>query len=210
MTLAQELASFRTPTVVKVSEPSRAGERAPAHPILELPIGSRTVIVFLRHCGCPFAEKDYRQLYNIPAVRRGEVTGIAVSHSSNEDTKRWIDETTNDREHPLSTSTSYNTDTSLEGPRIKVVVDETRELYSAWGLGVSSAWHAFNPLTLASVIALARREGIWNRTTNSGSRWQTAGAFAVDKDGAVHWAHIYPSGSDVGDLNEAARAIELV
>lgn len=97
---------------------------------------------------------------------------------------------------------------TLEEPRVKVVVDETREFYGVWGLGVSSFWHVFNPSTLASVIALGRTDGIYNRATNSGSRWQTAGAFAVDVNGVVQWAHVYQSGSDIGDLNEAVKATE--
>jgi hypothetical protein len=101
-----------------------------------------------------------------------------------------------------------NADIAPDKPRVKVVVDETRELYGAWGLGVSSAWHVFNPWTLASVITLGLREGIWNRNTNSGSRWQTAGAFAVDEDGVVQWAHIPDSASDIADLNEAVRLTE--
>lgn len=95
-----------------------------------------------------------------------------------------------------------------EKPRVKVVVDPTRELYGAWGLGVSSAWHVFNPRTLASVFALGRKDGIRNRNTRSGSRWQTAGAFAVDTDGVVQWGHIPDCASDVADLNEAASSLD--
>ncbi|OJI99554.1 hypothetical protein ASPVEDRAFT_187810 [Aspergillus versicolor CBS 583.65] len=208
MALAQELASFRTLTAVKVSEPPRVGERAPVHPLLEAPTGSRTVIIFLRHCGCPYAERDYRQLCNLPAVRRGDVTGIIVSHSSPEDTEKWIEEITNDKKHPLYPPSSDKPDVAPGEPRVKVVVDPTRELYGAWGLGVSSAWHVFNPRTLASVFALGRKDGIWNRNTRSGSRWQTAGAFAVDTDGVVQWGHISGSASDIADLNEAVRSTE--
>ena len=88
-----------------------------------------------------------------------------------------------------------------------MVVDEGRDLYAAWGLGISSTWHVFSPRAVYATYALGRDEGIWNRPTESGSRWQTGGAFAVDVAGVVRWAHIASAIDDVPDLEAAAKLL---
>lgn len=62
---------------------------------------------------------------------------------------------------------------------------------------------------MASVVRLGRGEGIWNRPTSSGSRWQTAGSFAVDGQGTVRWSHVGASADDKGvyDFEEAVGAL---
>lgn len=40
---------------------------------------------------------------------------------------------------------------------------------------------------MMNVLSLARREGISNRPTESGTRWQTSGTFAIGEDGIVKW-----------------------
>lgn len=89
----------------------------------------------------------------------------------------------------------------------EVIVDEGRDLYADWGLGLSSTWHAFNPFSLYSAYRLGTDEGIWNRATESGSRWQKSGAFAVDGDGTVRWLHVSQTANDLPDLNAALRAL---
>ena len=111
-----------------------------------------------------------------------------MSHSSKEATERWLPE--------------------IGGAwDAKVVVDEQRDLYAQWGLGTSSVWHAVGPSVLWSLYKLGTGEGIWNRTTESGTRWQTSGAFAVDHFGTVRWAHISQSADDLPNLDEAVRAL---
>lgn len=90
---------------------------------------------------------------------------------------------------------------------VSVVVDYERELYAQWGLGVSSTWHVLNPMSLYRTIRLGKDEGIWNRTTESGTRWQTSGAFAVDADGVVRWAKVAATADDLPDLHEALGAL---
>lgn len=113
---------------------------------------------------------------------------VAVSHSSPEATERWV------------VQVGGNWDVS-------VVVDYERELYAQWGLGVSSTWHVLNPMSLYRTIRLGKDEGIWNRTTESGTRWQTSGAFAVDADGVVRWAKVAATADDLPDLHEALGAL---
>lgn len=90
---------------------------------------------------------------------------------------------------------------------VRVIVDEERRIYGAWGLGVSSVGHVLSPSGMASVLSLGWSEGIWNRPTESGSRWQMAGDFAVDKEGVVRWVHVYETAGDVGDINEGVQAV---
>lgn len=65
------------------------------------------------------------------------------------------------------------------------------------------------PTVLWSVWRLGQNEGTWNRPaqSGSGSRWQMSGAFAVDGDGTVRWAHVDGSADDVPDLKAAAASL---
>lgn len=90
---------------------------------------------------------------------------------------------------------------------VEVVVDFERELYARWGLGISNTWHAVGPLTLWRTLQLGKAEGIWNRPTESGNRWQTGGAFAVTKDGDVAWAKVAASADDLPDLDAALASL---
>ena len=119
-----------------------------------------------------------------------DVRCIAVSHSDQQSTDNWLD--------------------SLGGSRdIEVVVDHEREIYAAYGLGASNWWHVLNPWSLASVVKLGRQEAIWNRPTESGSRWQTAGVFAVDSSGTMKYSHPAQTLDDVGDLQAALKSIQI-
>lgn len=114
-----------------------------------------------------------------------------MSHSSPDATERWIPQV----------GGVWQTD---------VLVDEGRDLYAKWGLGLSNTWHAFNPMSLYSVYRLGADEGIWNRATESGSRWQKSGAFAVDEDGTVRWLHISKTADDLPHLEAALEALGIV
>lgn len=135
----------------------------------------------------PVAEKTFKLLTKF-SCQHPQIHCVAVSHSSPADTDRWV----------IAAGGEWSVD---------VVVDEGRDAYAAWGLGPSSAWHALGPRTLYSALRLGRDEGIWNRATESGSRWQTAGAFAVDAAGVVRWAHVAGSADDVANFGEALTAL---
>ena len=87
------------------------------------------------------------------------------------------------------------------------MVDPTRELYAQWGLGLSSTWSSLSPFVLYSAVSMGVREGIWNRPTESGSRWQTSGAFAVDQTGLVRWTHVDATANDIPDLEDAVMVL---
>ncbi|KAF4466748.1 thioredoxin-like fold [Fusarium albosuccineum] len=183
----KELESWKTPAAKEVAPPVEVGSKAPWSQELRLPDGKPTLVVFLRHCGCPFAEKTFKSLAAL-SDENPKVHCVAVSHSSAEATEHWLPE--------------------VGGTwAVDVVIDEGRDLYAKWGLGISSTWHAVNPVTLWSVFSLGKNEGIWNRPTESGSRWQTSGAFAVDRDGTIRWAHVARTADDLPDLQAAITAL---
>ena len=135
------------------------------------------------------AEKTYKQLTALSDQHR-DVHFVAVSHSSTEATERWLPQV----------GGVWQTD---------VIVDDKRELYAKWGLGLSSLWHTFNPMSLYNVYRLGQDEGIWNKPTESGSRWQTSGAFAVDADGTVRWTHVSKTADDLPNFDDALGALGI-
>ncbi len=122
-------------------------------------------------------------------MRYPEIQCVAVSHSSQDATDQWVVELGGEWE-------------------ARVVVDYERDVYAAFGLGAASTWHVLNPLSLYATYRLGKDEGIWNRATESGTRWQMGGAFAVDAAGCVRWAQVARTADEVPDLEEAARALK--
>ncbi|KAI5863182.1 hypothetical protein GGS23DRAFT_596951 [Durotheca rogersii] len=175
---------------MEISPVPTVGSEAPVHVNLELPTDRPTIIVFLRHCGCPFAEKTFKNLTALSVQHAGEAHFVAVSHSTPEATERWVVRAGGNWE-------------------VNVVVDHERELYARWGLGTSTTWHVMNPLTLYRTLRLVTDDNIWGdgATAENGSRWQTAGAFAVDPAGIVRWARVAASADDIPDLDSALAAV---
>ncbi|KAH7038054.1 uncharacterized protein B0I36DRAFT_315400 [Microdochium trichocladiopsis] len=192
--MAQELESWKTPAAKDVAVAPKPGDAAPENPNLKLPTDKPTIIVFLRHCGCPFAEKTFKSMTTLSQLYKDQIHFIAVSHSSPEATEHWV------------VSVGGNWD-------VQVVVDYERDLYAQYGLGVSNTWHVLSPASLYKVLRLGKDEGIWNRPTQSGSRWQKGGAFAVapEQDGRsgweVKWAQVAASADDMPDLDKAIAAL---
>jgi hypothetical protein len=88
---------------------------------------------------------------------------------------------------------------------VEVLLDVDRSFYAAWGLGRSSLGHFLGRRSLGEVMRLAR-EGIRNRHPD-GTRWQQAGAFAVDASDIVRWRHLPEHAGELPDLEEAAAAV---
>lgn len=66
-----------------------------------------------------------------------------------------------------------------------------------------------NPWSMYSVFRLAKDEKIWNKGTESGTRWQTAGTYAVDADGVVRWGGPAKAADDMPDLRAALKALQV-
>lgn len=47
--------------------------------------GRPAIIIFLRHCGCPFAEKAFKQLRAVAGAYGNKLNYYAVSHASKAD-----------------------------------------------------------------------------------------------------------------------------
>jgi hypothetical protein len=177
------LRTFLPPEQLATAQPPLPGEPARALPD-DAFAGRAAVIAFLRHTGCPFAEATAQAL-RTAAAERPELAWVAVSHAPAGATQRWCE--------------------AVGGlGDVRVLVDETRSSYAAWGLGRSSLSHFMGGRSLAGVARLARR-GIRNRHPD-GSRWQQAGTFAVDGEGIVRWRHLPAHAGDLPDLARAADA----
>jgi hypothetical protein len=170
------------PPAVATASPPEVGAVAP-----ELPAGAPDaplVVAFLRHTGCPFAEWTAREL-RAAAERRPDVAWLAVSHAPPAATDAWAE--------------------AVGGlPGVTLLTDPERAFYAAWGLGRSSLAHFAGRRSLSQVARLAR-EGVRNRHPD-GTRWQQAGTFAVDADGAVAWRHLPAHAGELPDLDAAAAA----
>ncbi|KAH6719998.1 hypothetical protein DL95DRAFT_518427 [Leptodontidium sp. 2 PMI_412] len=91
MTFQQELSSWAFPKSVTISPVPEVGSKAPSTSELSFPTsdGKPSVIAFLRHCGCPFAEKTFLGLRDLPSKDTSK-NYVAVSHPSDSTTKNWL------------------------------------------------------------------------------------------------------------------------
>jgi hypothetical protein len=176
------LRTFILPKATRPAAIPAVGEQAP--PLWSAGAAGRpAVIAFLRHTGCPFAEATLVAARRLAADDAG-ADWIAVSHASREATDTWCE--------------------AIGGcGRVRLVIDEPRALYAAWGLGRTTLGHFAGRRSLGGVLRLAR-SGIRNRHPN-GTRWQRAGTFALDADRVIRWRHLPEHAGDLPDL-EAARA----
>lgn len=179
------LRTFLPPLPLPTSAPPEPGEPARELPAPGLAEGRPAVVAFLRHTGCPFAEATARAVRDTAAAHP-EIDWAIVSHARTEPTARWRD--------------------AIGGlPSVRVLIDADRVHYATWGLGRSRLGHFMGRRSLADVARLAR-EGIRNRHPD-GTRWQTAGTFAVDEDGVVRWRHVPAYAGDLPDLDGAVAAL---
>lgn len=189
MTFQQEAASWTFPSHLSTSPIPSIGANAPSVSKLQLPTSDEkaTILTFLRHCGCPFAEKTF-QSFRVAASAHQFINFVAVSHSDQAATDKWL--------------------SAVGGAdNVRIIVDSERQLYAHWGLGVCSFWHVLNPASMWNVYKLGKEQGIWNRPTESGSRWMTSGSFAVDRDGVVRWGGSAERADWIPDFEGAIRTV---
>lgn len=191
MSFAQELSSWFAPKGEAPNPAPTIGSKAPQTPKIQLG-PNPTILVFLRHCGCPFAEKTFLNLREVAKHHRN-IDFLAISHSSESHTQSWL------ASLPQAGS---------EPDNLSVIVDEQREAYTAWGVGVSGYGHVLSPSAMYEVWKLGSEEGIWNRPTESGSRWQMGAWFGVDGEGVVRWGRVAESADERPEFEEGVRAVE--
>lgn len=151
------------------------------------------------------AQKTFLALRTLANRHAATLTCVAVSHSSPEATRRWMD--------------------MLGGAwNVQVVIDPDRALYAAWGLGSAPFWHVLNPTTqmqawreagwLGEKVAGAMQRGATAEDDSAksaalGNKWQMAGAFGIDGAGRVVWGVKAERADDVMDLDAAVKALRL-
>ncbi|MFL5821894.1 MAG: AhpC/TSA family protein [Solirubrobacteraceae bacterium] len=182
--------TFLPPRTLDVASPPEPGDRArplppPSKGQPALQGGRPTVVAFLRHTGCPFAELTMHRLRDASAAWP-EIQWIAISHAPPQATERWRE--------------------AVGGAgEVHVLSDPSRRAYAEWGLGRTSLGHFLGRRSLRGVAGLAR-QGIRNRHPH-GTRWQAAGTFAVDARGIVRWRHLPAHAGDVPELEPAVEAL---
>jgi hypothetical protein len=179
------LRSLVPPRRIATPPPPGAGERAPAIPGDVDLAGRPAVVAFLRHAGCPFAEATLRALHAL-ATQAPEVTVLAVVHSRGETASAWCER-------------------AGGAGAVAVVEDPGRDAYATWGLGRTGLRHFAGARSLRAV-ALQARHGVRN-TRPDGTRWQSAGTFALDAAGVVRWRHLPAHAGELPDLAAALAAV---
>ncbi|KFZ18539.1 hypothetical protein V501_01165 [Pseudogymnoascus sp. VKM F-4519 (FW-2642)] len=166
------------------------GAKAPSSAQLPIPNPNAkpTIVTFLRHCGCPFAEKSFRH-FRYLANRHPEANFVAVSHCTQEATDEWV----------VHVGGAWD---------VQVIVDTERELYALWGVGRSSTWHLLNPWTVYKGVRMVAQEGQLVGGT-SGDRWQMAGSFAVDGEGTVRWVRLAKTADDLPEFKDGLVAVNV-
>lgn len=176
--------TFLPPPRLEVLPAPEPGERARELPVA-LALDRPAIVSFLRHTGCPFAERTMQMLRD-GAAHAPEVQWIAVSHAPAEETERW------------SSAIGGHGDVVLAS-------DPARGSYAAWGLARTSLGHFLGGDSLRAVVALSR-QGIRNRHP-AGTRWQSAGTFALDGEGVVRWRALPAHAGDLPDLEAGLAAV---
>ena len=178
--------TFVRPAAVPTAAVPRVGEPAPDPPGPPWEQGGQ-VICFLRHAGCPFAEATLRELRDLH-LSHGEVTAVAVGHAPQQAAQAWR--------------------SKIGGAEGVVCIDDpSRHLYAEWGLGLTDAAHFAGAQSLAGVGKLLG-SGIRNRHP-AGTRWQSAGSFAVDGGGIIRWRHLPTHAGDLPNLAEAFESLKV-
>ncbi|WWC85812.1 uncharacterized protein L201_000679 [Kwoniella dendrophila CBS 6074] len=169
--------------------------KAPSLPGLDLEKeGKPTLIAFVRHCGCPFAEKEIN-LLSEETQKNDHLRVVIVQHAERKQVDKWFDEIGGSKLFPDST-------------RFTLIPDPTRELYAKWGIGQLGWGGMINSGIMDNLKKLKENDGIDLRQTGTGSyRWQNSGGFAVSSEGTIKWRKIAKDSSDICDYFEAAKTV---
>jgi hypothetical protein len=128
------------------------------------------------------------------ASQQPDINFIAVSHSDEPSTAKWVDAVGGTSEPGSQNS-------------VTMIVDRDRKIYAQWGLGITSWSHVLSLKVAMNIIKMQREKGIWNRPTESGTRWQSGGFWAVDGEGLVRWGRSARRADDQIDVDEAVKAV---
>jgi hypothetical protein len=150
------------------------------------------LIAFVRHCGCPFAEKEVKDL---AAVQKADpnVYIVIVAHSEKDVVDDWFERRGKSNFKSLD--------------RVRVIADPKYEIYDRFGIGQLPFTALFSWQVISDVRNLAA-QGIKNTRTGQGSnRWQNSGGFAVDIGGKVQWKKVATHAGDTCDYQQAVKSV---
>lgn len=156
--------------------------------------GNPTLVAFVRHCGCPFAEKEVKLLAE-QTKKNPKLHVIIVQHSDQTVSEDWFEK--------VGGKAAFS-----DASRVTLVADPKREIYAAWGVGVLGWMSMTNGEVMEGVKSLKEKEGINMRPTGKGSwRWQNSGGFAIDASGKIRWRKLAKHSGDMCNYEEAAKTI---
>ncbi|PWN35177.1 uncharacterized protein FA14DRAFT_160437 [Meira miltonrushii] len=192
--LIPDIKSLAGSSASKPAKVPQVGEKAPQIEGINYTSSSH-IIAFVRHCGCPFAEKEVRQLAEISKSHQN-IRIVVVAHSDESVVQDWfkrIGEPHFDKQ-------------ALES-RVTVKADPNYTLFNAFGIGQLGWTQLFTRQIFGSLKSLAS-EGIKNTQTGHGSnRWLNSGGFAIDHGGNVRWAKVAEQAADVCNYEEAVKTV---
>lgn len=168
------------PTPQPLDELPAVGSAAPSGPALDALEGRPGVVAFIRHPGCPCAERTVRALGRLSSQT------VVVVHGDPEHADSWL--------------------ASIQAAgALRIVHDPDRVQFARWGLGLTSTRHFLAAAPLLSVIQ-GWTEGARNRSA-TGTRYQRAGTFAVDSRRIVRWRQVAAHGGELPDLAAGLSAL---
>ncbi|KAJ5317054.1 hypothetical protein PENANT_c030G04237 [Penicillium antarcticum] len=178
MTISQELSSWSSPSYIETSSAPSVGNKAPSCPQLVLPAVAEATFLTMRNAASQYPNINF----------------MAISHSDKPSTDKWLE--------------AIGGTGGASSASVSVLVDAEREIYAKWGLGVVPWSHVLSPGGLLGVWKIGKENGIWNRLTESGSRWQCSGHWAVDEEGVVRWGGPAARADEVIDIEAAIGALQ--
>ncbi|KAL0489992.1 HTH-type transcriptional regulator y4qH [Acrasis kona] len=199
MNIVNDLKSLLPSSWSGVEEVPKVGDQASKDERLAL--SKKSIVAFVRHCGCPFAEKTTSWLLEISASHPS-LDIIVITHANEQDSKDWLD---------LVEKNAIDSGKKVDKNSIKMVCDPDRTLYHKWGIGsLPTLGSMFGSGVMNELSELKDKEGIQNTETKAGSaRWQNSGSFAVDDNQIIKWAHVAKDAADVSNFNEALQSLDV-
>ncbi|TFB00737.1 hypothetical protein CCMA1212_007471 [Trichoderma ghanense] len=200
---------------------------------------SKCLVVFLRCVGCAFAQKMFLHLRDISSCYAGSITCIAISHASERATNKWIDMLGGSRNvqividqeraiyaawglgiapsiwYVLGPSTQVRSwkETGWLGDKVAGAIqrgDEEEDEEEDEGM-MRRGRTRFREGEGRGYGKMEKRASTTSGLAELelGSKWQEAGAFAVDGRGTVVWGGKAESADDVMHLEEGVKLLLL-
>ncbi|CED84848.1 hypothetical protein [Phaffia rhodozyma] len=177
-------------------------------------------LVFVRHCGCPFAEDTVHTLLHkvlddperYTLASGSKLQFLIVTHAPLTESREWFASVLHaayESYKPAEGKTKPDSDViqqhfSLfpQGP--------SQSLSKAYGLGSLPSYSTMFSKGMWAEFSKLKERGIVNRATASGSdRWAAHGGCVVDQNGTVKWIWIADKIEEFGDWEAAVSSLGI-